>query len=340
MAPVKPIANASASATVRSFIASMVLARSPQAQPAPETVAQSSEMNPGADKSKGVFIGWSGSRSRFVAQALRYWLQCLSKDVEPWVSTLDLRFGRSWWEELESQLQRSQAGILCITPENKESAWLNFEAGALARSVETRLIIPYAIDMSVSDVPSPIGSFQGAAATRHDTLRMISELYASLSVEYDRKGNVFTAFWPLLERVLASGDSSVEGMESLVAEIEQTAIARRHTVIKEVLIPNRIRRGETLPLEYLVQTEAHEVRIWLGASICLAPGEWFYRTDEDQEVMLHRGDRRFRRKLTVSEEIPPGDYDFNAELWFGPTSDEHRSYHIDRKWPAGRISIE
>src|SRR5947209_19321189 len=99
------------------------------------------------ERSRGVFIGWAGERSGYIAQALRSWLECLSLDVQPWLSSLDLAKGVVWWEELQRQLKSSAAGILCLTPDNKDSPWLHFEAGALARSVKRKLVIPFAIDM-------------------------------------------------------------------------------------------------------------------------------------------------------------------------------------------------
>jgi hypothetical protein len=295
-------------------------------------------MNPRAEKSKGIFIGWSGPRSSSVAQALKHWLRCLSLDIEPWVSTLDLRPGGRWWGELEAQLQVSEAGILCITPDNKNSPWLHFEAGALARSVNSRLIIPYAIDLDTAAILDPIGFFQGVAANRQGTFRMISELFASMKVEYDWDSNIFEVFWPLLERALDFGQGA-DTMQSALGEIERVAIARRSTELKEVVLPQSARHGETISLEYLIETKAQDVEIWLGASICIAKGDWANRTDQDEVVTLERGVRRSHRTLTVSETIPPGEYDFNAELWFGPKSDPRHSYPIQRKWPAGKIRI-
>jgi hypothetical protein len=300
-------------------------------------------MSSQTEKSKGVFIGWSGSRTRDVAQALGYWLKCLSLDVEPWVSTVDLRPGRPWWEELEVQLQSSDAGILCISPDNVNSPWLHFEAGALARSVARKLIIPYAIDMDPSAIPHPIGFFQAAAANHDDTFRMISGLFASILVEYDRDSNILDVFWPFFKHVLDLRESNSEAVQTAITRIKRIANVRRGTKLNEVLFPKTAKRGETLTLEYVVETKPHDVNdvnIWLGASIELATGEWFFCKEEDAEVSLNRGVRRFHRNLTLSERIPAGEYDFNAELWFGVRGEEFRSYPIQHKWPVGKIRVE
>jgi hypothetical protein len=290
-------------------------------------------------ENQGIFIGWSGSRSNSVAQGLRHWLRCLSLDVEPWVSTLDLKPGAQWWGELEAELQRSNAGILCITPDNKDSTWLNFEAGALARSVRSRLVIPYAIDMEASAILQPIGFFQGVTATYDESFRMISELFGSMNAEYDQDSNIFEVFWPLFKRVLDSQEEAAQ-QRLAIREIERVATARRTTKLREVQFPKRVQRGKTLSLDYIVETKAQDVQVWLGAAICIAEGSWASCPDEDRAVTLDRGIRRYHRELKVSETISPGEYDFNAELWYGPKADSRRSYPVQHQWPAGKIRIE
>jgi TIR domain len=86
----------------------------------------------------GVFIGWSGknTKSHLVAQALRTWLEETIVGCEPWVSTLDIDAGDRWGTELFSQLDKHKVGILCVTKENQDQPWVNFEAGALAKQLK------------------------------------------------------------------------------------------------------------------------------------------------------------------------------------------------------------
>lgn len=304
-------------------------------------------MDQDAQDSKSVFIGYGGQKSRLVAQALREWLRCLSPDIQPWLSTLDMPPGGLWPLQLANKLQKTRAGILCVTKDNTSSSWLNFEAGALSRSVETALVVPYAIDLDPSSIPTPIGHFQGVAATRRDTLRMVSRLFEALGADYDWKSNIFDAFWPMMNRFITAANTIVpldaEAVETDLKKIEDTAVAQRTTDLKEVRIsPTRLRAGDTLQLEYLVKTEAREFPVWLGAAVCGAEGKWFPRQDEDKEVHINIGVERHNRQLTVDPTIPPGDYDVNAEIWIGPTSDSRQSYAMKqtRRWPVQRIQID
>src|SRR5262249_23426397 len=100
-------------------------------------------MDQDAQDSKSVFIGYGGQKSRLVAQALREWLRCLSQDIQPWLSTLDMPPGGLWPLQLANKLQKTRAGILCVTKDNTSSSWLNFEAGGLSGIVANALVGPF-----------------------------------------------------------------------------------------------------------------------------------------------------------------------------------------------------
>jgi hypothetical protein len=52
--------------------------------------------------------------------------------VKPFMSTVDIRAGDRWSDDLSHELKDAQFGIVCVTPFNVHKAWMNFEAGALA----------------------------------------------------------------------------------------------------------------------------------------------------------------------------------------------------------------
>ena len=89
-----------------------------------------------------VFIGWSGAVSRQVAELLRDWLPKVIQVLEPWMSEQDIGKGARWSAEVAHNLQEARVGILCITPENLQSTWIHFEAGALSKVVGESLVCP------------------------------------------------------------------------------------------------------------------------------------------------------------------------------------------------------
>ena len=77
-----------------------------------------------------VFISWSGEHSRQIALALREWLPQALQAAKPYMSEKDTEAGGLWDVILATQLEGSDFGIICLTPSNLDSRWLNFEAGA------------------------------------------------------------------------------------------------------------------------------------------------------------------------------------------------------------------
>jgi hypothetical protein len=111
-----------------------------------------------------VFISWSGDRSKKVAEAVKDWLGVVLQYVEPFMSASDIDSGERWQNALGGQLQESNIGILCLTPENSKAPWIMFEAGALSKSVDRSKVIPLLFDMKISDLEQPLSQFNGVVA--------------------------------------------------------------------------------------------------------------------------------------------------------------------------------
>ena len=82
-----------------------------------------------------VFISWSGTRSNRVGKALRIFLEDVNQAIKPWMSETDIDAGSRWAAELAKQLEETNFGIICLTPESLTSPWSLFEAGALSKSI-------------------------------------------------------------------------------------------------------------------------------------------------------------------------------------------------------------
>ena len=110
-----------------------------------------------------VFVSWSGHASKGMAQALRTWLPQMFQTVEPLFSSDDISAGSVWFETVGRHLRRSTFAIVCVTPENLDSSWLHFEAGAIgmaqgADETTPRNVVPYLLDMTPASLEPPFHS--------------------------------------------------------------------------------------------------------------------------------------------------------------------------------------
>ncbi|MBI3757795.1 MAG: toll/interleukin-1 receptor domain-containing protein [Deltaproteobacteria bacterium] len=154
-----------------------------------------------------VFLGWSGDRSKAVADALHAWIPRVLQSVKPWFSEQDINAGTEWDNVLSEGINQSSIGILCITPECQVSPWLLFEAGVLAKKVDNeQLVIPYLIDMKKGDLKPPLSRFQMVEADEAGTFKMIESINKVLGkdqISDEILKETFSLFWKKLDNQLA-----------------------------------------------------------------------------------------------------------------------------------------
>lgn len=163
------------------------------------------------DSQMKVFLSWSGNKSQEVAKVLKQWLPCVIQSVEPYFSSADIDKGARWSTDIAKELQDASFGILCVTKENLGSPWLNFEAGALSKSIEQSKVCPFLVDLKPSDIQnSPILQFQMTTAAKDDVLRLFKSINDNLGdskLNEDVLNTTFDTFWPKIEAALKSVSS-------------------------------------------------------------------------------------------------------------------------------------
>ncbi len=177
-----------------------------------------------------VFISWSGAISHTVALALKEWLPNVLQALDCFVSSVDIAKGSRWPEEIASELDASSFGIVCVTPDNVGSPWLNFEAGALSKSVEaTAYVVPFLHGLSKSDVQPPLGHFQSVTGEAGDVLLLLQSLNAAAGspLTDDRLRRTADVWWPRLQ----------ESLDTLRVTPIQSSTARRsdRELLEEIL---------------------------------------------------------------------------------------------------------
>jgi hypothetical protein len=149
-----------------------------------------------------VFISWSGDLSHKVAILLKDWLQDVIQSIEPYVSSENIDKGARWFSDISGQLENTEFGVICLTPDNLSSPWILFEAGALSKSLNKSKVCPFLIKLSHSDVVGPLVQFQACTPKKDDLLKLIHTINQALGddkIEDDKLKRSFDRWWPEFE---------------------------------------------------------------------------------------------------------------------------------------------
>lgn len=153
-----------------------------------------------------VFLSWSGDLSHKVACALRDWLPMVVQSIRPYVSSEDIDKGTRWSTDIAKELAESTFGVLCITQENLHAPWINFEAGALSKTIDKANVSPFLFRMKRSEVQGPLLQFQSTVYEKDDVFKLLvsinNRLAANEQLEDVPLRRSFEVWWPQLEQQL------------------------------------------------------------------------------------------------------------------------------------------
>lgn len=148
-----------------------------------------------------VFISWSGEQSRQVAEILHNWIPKALQSVEPFLSVHDIHPGARSLHKIAEELEVAQFGIVCVTARNQEAPWLNFEAGALSKSVVEGRVSAFLTDLKSADVQPPLGQFQHVQADQVSVEKLLNSINSASDgprMEASRLAISVDKWWPEL----------------------------------------------------------------------------------------------------------------------------------------------
>jgi hypothetical protein len=152
-----------------------------------------------------IFLSWHGQRGHAVAAALEEWLPQIANAFKPWLSS-GIQKGSRWRSDVATRLEKSRAGIICLTPSALTAPWLLFEAGAIAKPSETTYACTLLVDLKSEDVPDPLAQFMHTQARKKDdVLKLVRDLNSALESAQMPAAHIEKAFekwWPDLENKL------------------------------------------------------------------------------------------------------------------------------------------
>jgi hypothetical protein len=182
-----------------------------------------------------VFISWSGDRSKAIAEALHHWLPTIIQSVKTWMSEHDIDKGTRNIFEISRNLEETQFGVICLTPENLDAAWLLFEAGALSKTQADARVWTFLYELEYTDVEGPLSQFQHTKAKEEDVrklLQAINRASAGASVTDQQLQVSFERGWPELEEKLRNIPATTEA--SVPKRTERELIEESLTLLRKL----------------------------------------------------------------------------------------------------------
>jgi hypothetical protein len=180
-----------------------------------------------------IFISWSGEESRAVAQVLRVQLPCIINVVKPFVSSEDIEKGAAWFQQVGSELEKSEFGILCLTSNNQNSKWVLFEAGALAGRFSKTRMAPLLINTTPAAIKPPLSQFQLTDLNkREDFFKLLNSINVCLgenALPLETLKSSFEIWWNPFTQKIKSALASIPKKEA--KEVERS----EREILSEVL---------------------------------------------------------------------------------------------------------
>ncbi|MBH0109174.1 toll/interleukin-1 receptor domain-containing protein [Salinibacterium sp. NG22] len=153
-----------------------------------------------------VFVSWSGDESRKLAEGIRAWLpQVLLQNVEAFVSSQDIEKGSRGLSVIANNLDDTDYGIIILTQATQDAPWLNFEAGALGKSLGESRVSPLLVDLTQADVTGPIQQFQMTSLAHiEDVWKLVTDINKLVDnpVPLAQMRILFDNAWPAFEKAI------------------------------------------------------------------------------------------------------------------------------------------
>lgn len=203
-----------------------------------------------------VFLSWSGTKSREVALALKSWLPEIINDLQPWMSSEDIEKGAAWSATIAEQLEQSNFGIICLTRENQDRVWVNYEAGAIAKAMfggdPKGRAATFLIDIEQeSEVTGPLAQFQHTRPTGSDVLKLVTSLNKAAGSPRtpEQLERAVAKWWPDLESAIAEANSRPQTQTRKPVRSEREVLEEILTLVRDIASDASIyRRRASLPL--------------------------------------------------------------------------------------------
>ena len=199
-----------------------------------------------------VFISWSGELSNKIANILREWMPCVIQSLKPYVSSKDIDKGARWSTDIAQELKDSRFGIICVTKDNINAPWINFEAGALSKAMDKSNVAPFLFDIKRSEVNGPILQFQSTIFEKDDIKSLmitINGLCGEGGLSETHFERSFEKWYPALEKELNS--IKIDEFVPVDDEYEPVEMANDSIISDEALKISKVKKELKTKLNFI-----------------------------------------------------------------------------------------
>lgn len=189
-----------------------------------------------------VFISWSGDLSKQLAEAIRNWIPSVLQFVKPYFTPDDIEKGAKWGSDISRELESSDIGLLCLTPDNTEKPWILFEAGALSKNFNASHVCTVLFNLEPTDLKGPLTSFQTTRFQQDEMKKLILTINNSAGdskLDASVLNNVFEMWWPKLD----------ENVKKILASAQNGTIDERRSdrdILEELLQLSRMKSSNVV----------------------------------------------------------------------------------------------
>lgn len=255
-----------------------------------------------------VFISWSGKTSFEVAKVLKEWIPCVIQDIEPYFSSDDIDKGARWSTDIAKELEAAEFGILCVTKDNLNSAWLNFEAGALSKAIDKSKVCPFLFNLLPSEISnSPILQFQMTSVDRDDMYKLFQSMNKALgenALEETRLKKMFELSWNEIDTAL----KGIEDISTEEGEKKKGKSLDQQKILEEML---DLLRSQ----QVMLRDPEHFIPVSLIKELANSPTKYYEELSDriPRALLMHDGD--IKRNLSSLEKmLEEFDYDRPAVI--------------------------
>ena len=255
-----------------------------------------------------VFISWSGKTSFEVAKVLKEWIPCVIQDIEPYFSSDDIDKGARWSTDIAKELEAAEFGILCVTKDNLNSAWLNFEAGALSKAIDKSKVCPFLFNLLPSEISnSPILQFQMTSVDRDDMYKLFQSMNKALgenALEETRLKKMFELSWNEIDTAL----KGIEDISTEEGEKKKGKSLDQQKILEEML---DLLRSQ----QVMLRDPEHFIPVSLIKELANSPTKYYEELSDRIPRALLMHDGYIKRNLSSLEKmLEEFDYDRPAVI--------------------------